>query len=275
MISFSDYVFMLTVLATPQRNFEIAFRMFDLNGDGHVDVDEFYQVTTTARSQTTVGMRHRDHKNTGNVVKSFRDSKSALVSYFFGPTGRERKLTVDKFIAFQKQLQEDVLKLEFSKYLQNESDDTIREDKFVQMLLTYSGLNVKKQKSIIKRVRKEFSDEKCKGVTFEETKAFFVFIKQINDVDLAFDFYRVVGADIDKETMKRVAKTVAAQELTDHVIDIVYTAFDDDANGTLSDKEFIAIMKRRLMRGLEKPKDTGFLRLLDATWRCAKETSWR
>ncbi len=73
----------------------------------------------------------------------------------------------------------------------------------------------------------------------------------------------------------QVAKTVAAQELTDHVIDIVYTAFDDDANGTLSDKEFIAIMKRRLMRGLEKPKDTGFLRLLDATWRCAKETSWR
>ena len=39
--------------------------MFDLNGDGRVDVNEFYQVTTTARSQTTVGMRHRDHKNTG------------------------------------------------------------------------------------------------------------------------------------------------------------------------------------------------------------------
>jgi len=53
---------LLTVLATPQRNFEIAFRMFDLNGDGRVDVHEFYQVTTTARSQTTVGMRHRDQK---------------------------------------------------------------------------------------------------------------------------------------------------------------------------------------------------------------------
>ena len=73
----------------------------------------------------------------------------------------------------------------------------------------------------------------------------------------------------------QVAKTVASQELSDNVIDIVYAAFDEDGNGTLSDKEFIAIMKRRLMRGLEKPKDTGFFRLIDATWRCAKETSWK
>lgn len=28
----------------PQRNFEIAFKMFDLNGDGEVDLEEFEQV---------------------------------------------------------------------------------------------------------------------------------------------------------------------------------------------------------------------------------------
>lgn len=28
----------------PQRNFEIAFKMFDLNGDGEVDLEEFDQV---------------------------------------------------------------------------------------------------------------------------------------------------------------------------------------------------------------------------------------
>jgi len=40
--------------------------MFDLNGDGEVDIEEFQQVTNTARSQTSFGMRHRDHKTTGN-----------------------------------------------------------------------------------------------------------------------------------------------------------------------------------------------------------------
>ncbi|PNJ40629.1 MICU1 isoform 6, partial [Pongo abelii] len=43
LISFSDYIFLTTVLSTPQRNFEIAFKMFDLNGDGEVDMEEFEQ----------------------------------------------------------------------------------------------------------------------------------------------------------------------------------------------------------------------------------------
>jgi len=29
------------------------------------------------------------------------------------------------------------------------------------------------------------------------------------------------------------------------------------------------------MRGLEKPKDTGLFRLVEAAWKCARETSWR
>lgn len=33
-------------LPAPQRNFEIAFKMFDLNGDGEVDLEEFEQVGT-------------------------------------------------------------------------------------------------------------------------------------------------------------------------------------------------------------------------------------
>ncbi|NWX51272.1 MICU1 protein, partial [Steatornis caripensis] len=45
LISFSDYIFLTTVLSTPQRNFEIAFKMFDLNGDGEVDMEEFEQAS--------------------------------------------------------------------------------------------------------------------------------------------------------------------------------------------------------------------------------------
>jgi len=43
--------------------------------------------------------------------------------------------------------------------------------------------------------------------------------------------------------------------------------FTDD--GELSNKEFVAVMKRRMMRGLEKPKDTGLVKLLGAMWTCA------
>lgn len=86
LITFSDYIFLLTVLSSKyvmivivtnltecltasRRHFEIAFRMFDLNGDGDVDCEEFEKVATLIRQQTSIGSRHRDHANTGNTFK--------------------------------------------------------------------------------------------------------------------------------------------------------------------------------------------------------------
>lgn len=43
-------------------------------------------------------------------------------------------------------------------------------------------------------------------------------------------------------------------------------------DGQLSNREFVAVMKNRLLRGLEKPKDTGFVKLLQSAVKCARET---
>jgi mRNA-degrading endonuclease YafQ of YafQ-DinJ toxin-antitoxin module len=43
--------------------------MFDLNGDGDVDSEEFEKVANLIRQQTSIGSRHRDHANTGNTFK--------------------------------------------------------------------------------------------------------------------------------------------------------------------------------------------------------------
>lgn len=43
-------------------------------------------------------------------------------------------------------------------------------------------------------------------------------------------------------------------------------------DGQLSNREFIGVMKNRLQRGLEKPKDTGFVKLMYSILKCAKDT---
>ena len=70
-------------------------------------------------------------------------------------------------------------------------------------------------------------------------------------------------------------RTVAHVELSDHLTDVVFTLFDNDGDGKLSNKvsllyenlslthdpqEFVSVMKQRAMRGLEKPKDMGISR---------------
>lgn len=43
-------------------------------------------------------------------------------------------------------------------------------------------------------------------------------------------------------------------------------------DGQLSNREFVAVMKNRLLRGLEKPKDTGFVKLMQSIVKCAKDS---
>ncbi|KAL7647101.1 UNVERIFIED_CONTAM: hypothetical protein RMT77_002359 [Armadillidium vulgare] len=267
LISFSDYIFLLTVLSTSRRHFEIAFRMFDLNGDGDVDYEEFEKVQTLIRHQTSVGARHRDHTNTGST---FKGVNSALSTYFFGPDLKD-KLTIEKFLDFQQQLQQEILSLEFRRKGPSE-EGLISEADFADLLLAYGGYPPNKKAKMLKRVKKAFKGENSKGISRNDYLKFFHFLNNINDVDTALTFYHIAGASIDPTTLKHVAKTVAHVELSDHVVSVVFTLFDDNNDGQLSNREFVAVMKNRLQRGLEKPKDTGFVKLILSVAKCARET---
>nr|XP_022901870.1 calcium uptake protein 1 homolog, mitochondrial isoform X2 [Onthophagus taurus] len=265
LITFSDYIFLLTVLSTSRRHFEIAFRMFDLNGDGDVDCDEFEKVATLIRQQTSIGSRHRDHANTGNT---FKGVNSALTTYFFGKDLKQ-KLTIEKFLDFQEQLQKEILNLEFQRRFPDD-DGCISEIDFTELLLAYAGYSHKKKAKMLKRVRKAFK-EHSQGISKQDYLNLFHFLNNINDVDTALTFYHIAGASIDERTLKHVAKTVAHVDLSDHVIHVVFTIFDENLDGQLSNREFIAVMKNRLMRGLEKPKDTGFIKFMHSAVKCAKD----
>ncbi|KMY88711.1 calcium uptake protein 1 homolog, mitochondrial isoform X4 [Drosophila simulans] len=266
LITFSDYIFLLTVLSISRRHFEIAFRMFDLNGDGDVDCEEFEMVATLVRQQTSMGTRHRDHANTGNT---FKGVNSALITYFFGPN-MDEKLTIEKFLDFQEQLQKEILSLEFERKEPND-EGNITEADFAELLLAYAGYPLKKKQKKLKRVKRRFRDH-GKGISKQDYLDFFHFLNNINDVDTALTFYHIAGASIDQQTLQHVAKTVAMVNLSDHVVDVVFTIFDENNDNQLSNKEFISVMKNRVQRGLEKPKDTGFLKMMRSVFKCAKET---
>lgn len=266
LITFSDYIFLLTVLSTSRRHFEIAFRMFDLNGDGDVDSEEFEKVATLVRQQTSIGNRHRDHAHTGST---FKGVNSALTTYFFGPN-MDKKLTIEKFLDFQRQLQREMLSLEFERKNPDENG-MISEADFAELMIAYAGYSQKKKQKKVKRVKRRFRDH-GKGISKSDYLDFFHFLNNINDVDTALTFYHIAGASIDQATLKHVAKTVAMVNLSDHVIDVVFTIFDENMDGQLSNKEFVSVMKNRILRGLEKPKDTGFVKLMHSILKCANES---
>lgn len=207
----------------------------------------------------------------------------------------DQKLTIEKFLDFQHQLQREILSLEFKRKNPNEAGN-ISESDFAELLLAYAGLSDKKKAKKMKRVKKRFRDH-GRGISLKDYLDFFHFLNNINDVDTALTFYHIAGASIDHATLKHVAKTVAHVELSDHVIDVVFTIFDENSkfvvfacrtsarrkgnlifvinfavDNQLSNREFVSVMKNRLLRGLEKPKDTGFVKLIHSMLKCARDT---
>ena len=68
-------------------------------------------MTEVLRSHSCVGMRHRDHAVTGNTLKAV---STGITSYFFGET-LDFKLTVEKFLDFQRAIMTEILRLEVRK----------------------------------------------------------------------------------------------------------------------------------------------------------------
>uniref|UniRef100_A0A914P9B7 EF-hand domain-containing protein n=1 Tax=Panagrolaimus davidi TaxID=227884 RepID=A0A914P9B7_9BILA len=269
LISFTDYLFLMTVLSTSQSEFKLAFGIFDVNSDSSLDKDEFLKVQRLLLSQTNVGQRHRDHVMGNSAFKWSPDS--AIINYFFGKEG-EHKLNIDTFLEFQHDLHRDILKIEFERR-DPESNPVgiISEVSFAELLLMHAGLPEKRQKRMMKRIRRRYrASGKHPGISFDEVNAFFQVLYYIDTIDTALHFYKLAGKPLTKEMLMKTARRVAGVRLTEHLVDVVVTLFDEDLDGELSHKEFVAVMKKRMQRGLEKPKDTGFFRILDAGWECGK-----
>jgi len=276
-INYEDYMFLLMMLTTPRRNFEIAFRMFDLDGNGVVDAQEFDKVTETIMKGTTVGKRHTAKKKMSNIA-----------SYFFGDD-RSKTLTSEEFIEFQSNFHRDILKMEFDLMNPDPETGLIRERDFANMLLVHARFDKDKARKIQKRVNKFFKKKKVKeinedgeevvkiveyvdeGVSFEQVVNFFNFIKNIHDVEIAFTFFAMAGKEIDEFNLKEVARNVCGVEVNDRVIKIIYCIFDDDMNGTLTHKEFCDVMKKRLIRGLDSKREIGFVSKFTALATCGYE----
>lgn len=271
LITFSDYIFLVTLLSTPRRYFQIAFQMFDFDGNGTFDFDEFTKLKSLIREQTSIGQRHRDHATTGNILRE----TSIVNQYFFGEN-LDQLLNIDKFLHFYEQLQTEILQLEFHRSAKCPQDETrMTELDFATSLLAYSGLSDKRVKKMLKRIKKAYPlDGKVKsaGIAFKDYQNFYNFLRNIHDIDIALTFYHIAGGAIDKQIFHHVAKTVNQTTLDPHLVDVVFTLFDDNEDQLLSYVEFIHIMKNRLERGLQRPKDTAFLKLFSTMITCAKET---
>lgn len=271
LISFSDYIFLLTVLSTSARHWKILFKVFDQNGDGDVDIDEFMTVMKLAQSSSATGEKHRDTGD--NKVKT--NKKSAIINYFFHSA--DTTLTLEEFETFYNKLRHDILRVQFDKECPDK-DDKINLMSVCKMLLAYieridvsSGQQLARCKAVLNELGHK-PLKRSQGVTFEQVKMLFEFLSCIEDIEMALDMHTSANVELNKKEFRHVAFVVSNYNLPEKLVDAVYAVFDEDQSGGLSHQEFLKTIKSRASFGLDRPKDTGLWRFANSLVQCGKES---
>ncbi|KAL8143305.1 hypothetical protein V2J09_016337, partial [Rumex salicifolius] len=114
LISFKEYIVFVTLLSIPESSFSVAFKIFDIDGNGEIDREEFKKVMTLMRAANRQGSAHRDGLRAGIKVGGSVEN-GELVEYFFGKDGKG-KLHHDKFVQFLRDLNNEIVRLEFAHY---------------------------------------------------------------------------------------------------------------------------------------------------------------
>ncbi|XP_046433715.1 calcium uptake protein 3, mitochondrial isoform X4 [Neodiprion fabricii] len=282
-LSYTEYLFLLSILTKPQTGFRIAFNMFDIDGNERVDKTEFLVIRrllggslkerdldeATSRAMEKIFSHAWRGRHGGNleinslpevqessdiaIPGRFDDDQglqrrhavdTTLTTHFFGKTGKD-ELKYDGFRRFMENLQREVLELEFHEF--SKGHDTISEMDFAKILLRYTYLDTDEYDKYLDRLLDRSSHEV--GISFEEFRVFYQFLNNLEDFTIAMRMYTLADHPISKDEFHRAVKICTGTSLTTHIVDTVFAIFDVDGDGQLSYKEFIAIMKDRLHRG--------------------------
>ncbi|XP_060823752.1 calcium uptake protein 3, mitochondrial isoform X1 [Bombus pascuorum] len=323
-ISYTEYLFLLSILIKPTSGFRIAFNMFDTDGNERVDKTEFLVIrrllggnlkyrhlddetkcalkrimppsedfvyepklrNTRERNdknqivsnsymekvfshawrgrhgtetqekldllkerQTTPEAIQVQYINDDQGLQRRHAIDTTLMVHFFGKDGTN-ELKYENFKCFMENLQQEVLELEFHEF--SKGRDIISEIDFAKILLRYTHLDTEEYDKYLDRIL--INSHLQIGITFDEFRRFYQFLNNLDDFSIAMRMYTLADHPISKDEFQRAVKICTGSILSEHIIDTVFALFDEDGDGQLSYKEFIAIMKDRLHRGFKSQR---------------------
>ncbi|KGN55467.1 calcium uptake protein, mitochondrial [Cucumis sativus] len=263
-VSFKEYIFLKTLLSIPESSFIVTFKMFDLNNDGEIDKEEFKKVMALMRSHNRQGAQHRNGHRSRLIFDGCVEN-GGLVEYFFGKDGNAG-LQLEKFIQFMKDLQIEMLKLEFAHYDYKLRGTISAKDFALSMVASADSSRLRELLDRVSRMdnKPHFMDIR---ISWEEFKDFDTLRRKLQPFSLALFSYGKVNGLLTKNDFQRAASQVCGINLSDEVVDIIFHLFDTNLDGELSSEEFVRVLHNR-ERDVAQPVEAGMMGLFSRCWSC-------
>ncbi|KAK6486281.1 calcium uptake protein 2 [Huso huso] len=257
LISYTEYLFLLTILTKPCTGFHIAFKMLDVDGNEQVDKKEFLKLKNIIGKTKEVNMFKDDMED--SVNESPEQINTTLLVYLFGRAGNQ-KLQYQEFQRFMEDLQAEMQEMEFMQF--SKGMDTMRREDFAEWLLHYT--NEEDNEAYWENMRKRIPPGQ--SISFEEFKSFCLFTNNMDDFAFTMKMISEANRPIKMAEFKRAVMIATGHELSESVLDTVFKIFDLDGDNCLSHKEFLGVMNDRIRRGLKVQPQQG----IQGYWKCVK-----
>jgi len=225
LISYNDYCFLLSLLATPSRFIDTAFNVFDVTGDGKIEAKEFAYVSTKLAYKAGGYGSYTDVDQAAILA-----GHSGLLNYLFGKN-RDKPIDKAAFKKLQQDLLEEIVHVEFDEY-DKEKTGRISEEDFCKFLLKKSKVPPAQKARMLKRV-KQIWPSKARGVSFASFKNFFMVLTSGSELERGLFFLDVENIGVDLEEFRKVASWVSGGELSDHIAEVVFVLLDDQGQGRI------------------------------------------
>ncbi|CBO23318.1 EF-hand domain-containing protein [Caenorhabditis elegans] len=290
-ISYSEYIFLLTLLTKSKAAFRIAFLMFDEDDNGNIDRDEFMLIRSltsslrsTTRVQPSTASDEEDRRESCQLdaadyhfavsrigadrlftgadsyavmftksEEEVRKQDTTLLLHLFGLRGNAT-LSFDEFQQFYENLQEELMEIEFYEFARGKT--AISPVDFARLILRYSIVNFDDYHKYLQRVQ-EKSDDDEPGISLSQWATFSRFLNNLAEFQSAVRLYVNSNVPVSEPEFARAVGCTIGKELDPVVVSMIFRIFDENNDGTLSYPEFLAVMSDRLHRGLrgrlEKP----------------------
>ncbi|XP_004854916.1 calcium uptake protein 2, mitochondrial isoform X2 [Heterocephalus glaber] len=261
LISYTEYLFLLTILTKPHTGFHVAFKMLDTDGNEMMEKKEFLKLQKIISKQDDFKiMKTNETECQGQTMKE-SEIDTTLQMRFFGKRG-ERKLHYKEFRRFMENLQTEIQEMEFIQF--SKGLNFMRKEDFAEWLLFFT--NTENKDIYWKNVREKLSAGE--SISLDEFKSFCHFTTHLEDFAIAMQMFSLAHRPVRLE-FKRAVKVATGQELSNNILDTVFKIFDLDGDECLSHEEFLGVLKNRMHRGLWVPQQQS----IQEYWKCVKKES--
>ena len=282
LISFTDFCFMINILAIPLRYMDVAFLAFYIIADGNMHANEYLKVMTKITKHTG-GLRRFD--DCGTYEELIRNKYSGLMNHLFGKN-RNKAMQRDKFLKFRGQIIDDILWLEFQRHCKTlpnlpkmppQQFPIMTDLQFCEHLLENTTFPAKKKAQMLARVTKFFGEsasnptQLCEAITFDMFKSFYHVLYCGADLERAMYFRDLDNGGITKDEFMEFSKSISDVEVDSHIVDVVFLLLDQEGlitqeglltkarkDGLLSKEHFSPLLAEwRLSRAFKQASDPG------------------